>query len=641
MDVPSVPGKELGSLPKIRLSGPGLPLWACVRRLVAFGFAPLSPPELLLTTAGRSSLQLVYPPSLDSPRKPFGFACDISWYGQPSPDDEAGSEAVVQALCGLMQVHGLEAGRPRRLGLEVCSVAAGVLAANAVLAALIGRARGGTVSSAATSVLQAGLLATSQYIARAGCSEAWGDWVPVPRGSAPGPPFGTVDKRWFEVEILDPSRWKDFWSALGVDRAVLSAGWTLFTARYSTGVGSLPPGFHEATARYTLGQVAEVADSVGVSLAAVRSYREVLVEPGPGPVEHPLWEGSADEVAYSADTSARPPVHLPLEGVVVVEATSRLQGPLAGLLLRLLGARVIRVEPPGGDMERIVAPSAGRAGAFFLCVNRGKESVELDLNSEAGRIQLCELVASADVFLHNWRPGKAADWGLRWEDLVSWNPQLVYCRASGWGAATPSCPAVATEFLVQAYAALGEGLHPEDEPGLPSRVLLVDFMGGLLACEGILWGLLRRHETGRGVSVESSLLAGAMALQAHVLTMLASGEEAGRKRGRPIWGPLDRPIRALDGWLTVTACERNTVRRLAELCGASPDGGPAHDARMIIERFPEYPAEEWERRLQATGIPCARVRTDLGRLAADPVLASLLEPLGTVSAVPRSPWTFG
>jgi len=630
---------------EIGLRGPALPLWVCARRLAPYGFALQSSAELggnPWSDRGSSSLSLAYAPEAGPDAPGGGYECQVSWLGPVSGQAAVGSEAVVQALCGLMHVHGLEGDRPRRLGLEVASAAAGVLAGHAVLAAQIGRQRGRTVSTATTSVLQAGLLMMSQYIARGRCSEVWGEWVQVPRGSEPGPPFRSADRRWFEVEILDAGRWRNFWSAVAVDPAVLGPGWTLFNARYSTGIGSLPAGYHQAAGRHTLAEIVEMGTVNGVSLVPLRGYREVGEDPGPGVVEHPLRHGSAANgtPAPAVPRDAGSP-RLPLDGLVVVEATSRLQGPLAGLLLQFLGARVLRVEPPGGDVERMVPPVVDDAGAFFMSVNRGKTPVEVDLGSPTGRRELEDLIAGADVFLHNWRPGKAAEWGLGWDDVVHKNPGLVYCHASGWGPVAASCPPVGTEFLVQAYAGLGEGLNPGDVPGLPSRVLLVDFMGGLLACEAVLAGLLQRHETGRGVWMESSLFAGAMALQAHVLEAMTVGDEPGRKEGRPIWGQLDRPVRTLDGWLAVTVEDDNNRRRLAGVCGVPVGGDTEADERAIVASLRRGDtADRWERRLHAEGVPCARVRTDLRGLADDPLLTGLLEPLGTRSVVPRAPWTF-
>src|SRR5206468_884055 len=108
---------------------------------------------------------------------------------------------------------------------------------------------------------------------------------------------------------------------------------------------------------------------------------------------HPADGGHPDPPAGGADSP------LPLTGIRVVEATSRIQGPFAGMLLRMLGADVVRIQPPEGDY--------GRAAR---CLHRGKDAVRLDLGTAAGRADLVDLVAGAEVFLHNWRPGKAAEW---------------------------------------------------------------------------------------------------------------------------------------------------------------------------------------------------------------------------------------
>lgn len=572
-----------------------------------------------------------------------GLPCTISWYGPARyPPGRPGSEAAVQALCGLMHVHGQDAGRPRRLGLEVASAAAGVLAGHGVLAGLIGRSRGQAISSVQTSVLQAGLFMVTHYIAAA-TSER--DPVPTPTLPAPGPPFPTADGQWFEIETLDPEAWRCFWHGLGAGAADLGRAWTSFRRRYFSGACSLPPGLHEATAAHTVAEAAAVAEACGVSLCRLRGYDEVVVSPGGG-AGHPVVEPTAgpaggpapDGVASAGAAQAG---ELPLAGLTVVEATSRMQGPLAGLLLQMLGATVTRVEPPGGDVGRMVPPLAGDTGSFFLCLNRGKRTVEVDLGTPAGRADLFELATGADVFIQNWRPGKAAEWGLDAEDMARRRPGLVYAGATGWGQAEEPRRLVGTDFLVQAYAGLGDGLSPEGEPAFPTRVLLTDFFGALVACEAVLRGLWRREQTGRGCRVRSSLLAGAMAAQAHVLEALASGQEEGRRRGRPVWGPLDRPLQAADGPVVVSVEDDAAFRRLCRLCQVDPDGRPrAVVEELVARRLATAPGGQWEEALTQAGIACAVPASDLAALAADPRLAGLFEPLAAGAVAPASPWVF-
>jgi crotonobetainyl-CoA:carnitine CoA-transferase CaiB-like acyl-CoA transferase len=555
--------------------------------------------------------------AVDGPR-PGGR---ITWWGPAGvAPDRPGSEATVQALCGLMEVNGRDRSTPRRLGLEVASVAAGLLAAQGDLAAAVAGLRGGGVPAVDTSVLQAGLVLLSHYFVVATGLE---DAVPGPPPPAPGPPFRSAEGGWFEIETLDPEAWKRFWTALGADAGGLGAAWTVFRWRYERATCSLPAALHEATGRRALADLRVVATAAGVSLVPLRAYADVLPEAGAGaPAMRP---GPA---APPADRSAaRGP--LPLTGLRVVEATSRIQGPFAGMLLRMLGADVVRVQPPEGDY--------GRAA---LTLHRGKEVVQIDLGTPAGRDDLAGLIADADAFVHNWRPGKATEWGLGFNDLAVRHRGLVYASLSGWGERPPAGQPLGTDFLVQAHAGLGDGLNPLDEPAAPSRMILSDLFGGLLGAEAVLAGLYRRERTGQGWQVGSSLLAGAMALQANVLDDIAGGKEDGRRHGRPVWGALDRPVPTIDGLLAVSADDDEAFARLCRRCDVDPDAAPraaleAHVAAHLVAGT----AAEWEEALLDAGVPAARVCEDLRAVPSDPRFAPLFEPVAG-GVAPRSPWCF-
>ncbi len=598
------------------LTGPTLPVATCARRLEPTGLA-----------IGSGDVDL---------------AARISWHGPAHLGTELGSEATVQARCGLMHLHGRDLGRPRRIGLEVASVAAGLLAAQGTLAALVGRARGLSVAAVETSVLQAGLMLASHFVAASTGTE---EWVPAPPGPAPGPPFRTADGHWFEIETLEPEAWKAFWFHLGVEGSELGRAWALFRARYYQSSCSLATGMHEATARQTLAEISSVAEECHVSLVPVRLPSEVLAHPGWSsgfPAVEP-WP-RAHDTGSGEGAPANPRGRLPLEGIRVVEATTRMQGPLAGLLLQMLGAHVIKVEPPGGDFGRIVPPLAGDTGSFFLCFNRGKETAQLDLAKPSGRSALVELVADADVFLHNWRPGKAAEWSLDAADLLKANPRLVYTEASGWGDVEHERPLIGTDFLVQAYAGLGATIQPEGKPPFPTRVIVVDFAGALIGAEGALRGLYQRERTGRGAKVETSLLQGAMALQDHVLAALARGGEApGRSAGRPVWGPLDQPVPAADGLVVLTVEHDTDLERLCRILELEVDRHAAgHVEQLVCERLATRPSVHWEEKLTEAGIPCTAQAhaEDLAAMAHDPRSAHLFEPLAGSMLVPKTPWCF-
>lgn len=615
----------------------GLPLAArtCLRRLEAAGATAHQVPGPDRADAATIVAQA------RSPELNQTVGATISSFGPAAGLLPAGpgGEAVVQALSGLMAVHGSDQGRPERLGLEVASVAAGILATHGVLATLVGQARGGAARETHTSLLQAALLVSSHYVAAAtGADSPW----PAGAEPEPGPPFSSADGCWFEIETLDPEAWRSFWGHLGVPADVLGRAWTRFRARYFSGTSSLPPGLHAATARHPMAELAAVAAGYRVSLCPLRDYPPVLADLDGWrgtPSVQPLSAGGALP-AQPSKPAAGEAGDLPLAGLLVVEATTRMQGPLAGLLLALLGARVVKVEPPGGDIGRGMAPLAGDTGSFFLCFNRGKQTVELDLAASTGRAELVDLVSGADVFLHNWRPGRDRQWSLRAEDLARRNPGLVYAEASGWGGQPGLDHVLGTDFLVQAFAGLGYGLTPEGQPPRTSRVTLTDHLGALVTCEGILAGLYQRCSDGLGRRVGTSLWAGGVSLQAHVLDDMDTGRESPRRGGRPMWDLLDRPIETADGTLVVSIGDEGDLGRLAEACGL--DGGPGQPdlQRQITDRLAAGDAADWVDRLGRTGAGCAQARTDLAALPDDPALGGLFEPLGGGCAAAASPWSF-
>jgi CoA:oxalate CoA-transferase len=551
-------------------------------------------------------------------------------------------EAGVQAASGLMALHGCRFGRPRRLGVEVASGAAGVLAATGVLAARLAQLRGGASRRVETSALGAALLFVAHHLAGATSGD---DWAPPPPGPEPGPPFRSADGHLFELETFDPEAWRDFWQRLGLAGPQLGTGWGLFFARFLTSACSLPAGFHAAIGRHTLAEIGAVASATGVSVCRIRTAEQILGEWGSrnggegGPSRAPWQLRPHGTRATPAQAPAAPPAEMPLAGLRLVEVTRRLQGPLASLLLQMLGAHVTRIEPPGGDLLRMMPPVAGECSAAFTALNRGKEAVELDVKRPTGRDELMELVAGADVFLHNMAPGKAEQLGLDSATLAACNPRLVYGHASGWGDALGPRPPLGTEYLVQAHSGLAAALNPAGDPPFPSLLTLADVAGALVSAEGLVAGLLLRERTGHGCRVDASLLSGAVDLQAHVLDALRAGLEVGRRRGRPEWGPLDVPVETAQGFLAVEAGDDEGLRRLGEACGVDGRLSRLEVEMAVVERLGARPAAEWQALLRAAGVACASVRLELARLPDDPDVAPALERVGGCW-VPRSPWQF-
>jgi crotonobetainyl-CoA:carnitine CoA-transferase CaiB-like acyl-CoA transferase len=475
-------------------------------------------------------------------------------------------EHLVQAACGIMHVHGRTRGEPTPLAVDYATSVAGVLAAQGVLAAEFARRRGNPVHAVRTSVAQAALLSVGQYLASASA-----DPPDLPDASGAPPPFVSADGVRFEVETLRAEDWQRFWHAVGAAEEALRQGWPPFLHRFATAVCPLPAALHEALGRLPMGDILAAGAATGVSVVPMAEHAPVppwTFTPLPG--RRPVSVSDADATA-------------PLRGVRVVESTRRVQGPLAGHVLALLGADVLRIEPPGGDPARAVPPLTGDVSARFAALNAGKRVVELDLTTSAGRTAARELAEDADVFLHNWAPGRAAAWQLDAADLAAVRPGLVYAAASGWGQRLGTEPPIGTDYVVQAYSGLAAALSPPDEPAAPSLMTVTDVLGGLVCAEGVLAALLRRT----GNRVDTSLLSAAGVVP--------------RRRGE-----FRRPLRTADGAVA--------------LAGPLPPGVTA-----------DQPTAHLLARLLAHDVPAVAVTTDLGALATDPRFADALH---------RPPWEF-
>lgn len=489
-------------------------------------------------------------------------ACSIDWAGPVGAALE--DEVTVQAACGIMHVHGRKSGAPTPLGVDYASTTAGVLAVQGVLAALLAQLRGMDVRRVATSVAQAALLTVSQYLAAATTDDGWTE--PDRPG---GPPFTSADGVRFEIETLEAAGWDRFWALLDAGETAIRWGWGPFQHRYATATSPLPDELHQTASRSRFTALAVAAAEAGISILRVRDVAERSAErAADGTPGLPPWRITA----MPGNTRALPPpglattAQLPLEGLVVVEAGRRIQGPLAGHVLGLLGARVIRIEPPGGDLMRGMPPMAGDCSARFLALNRGKEVVEIDLKSAAGRRAVEDLVAGADVFMHNWAPGKACELELDAGHLTAVRPGLVYAWASGWGDALGPRPPLGTDFMVQAHSGLAAMVRPHDEPPAPSLMTLTDVLGGLVCAQGVLAGLFARVRTGDSQRVDSSLYSAATLLQEPVLDAVATAGDASSHTGRPVWTPLHRPLVTSDGYLALSARARTEPDRVAAAC---------------------------------------------------------------------------
>lgn len=319
------------------------------------------------------------------------------------------------------------------------------------------------------------------------------------------------------------------------------------------------------------------------------------------------------------------PHPLPLDGVRILDLSHYLAGPFATMILGDLGADVIKVEPPHGDITRNSQPyRTGDLSTFFFSVNRNKRSIVLDLKSDHGREAFLELATTADIVCNNFRPGVMERLGIGWDTLHAANPVLVLCSIYGYEREGPMAERPALDGLVQALAGVMD-ITGEPDRG-PSRVghQLGDTAAGLWAVIAMLSGLAGRHRTGRGDHVEVSLLDSQLSLLTwQAQNWFSHGVVPERSGGCNPTRPPSQTIRCRDGrYLYVSVA--NDPRWWTGFCRAMGDEGfatnPDYATLTARQRnvealtaeidavFATRDSDEWLERLHAEGVPAALVQ---------------------------------
>lgn len=225
-----------------------------------------------------------------------------------------------------------------------------------------------------------------------------------------------------------------------------------------------------------------------------------------------------------------------LSGYRVIDCSIAMAGPFAAQRLGDLGADVIKIEPTQGEWQRYAAAGGATGNAMnvsFLSLNRNKRSVALDLKAEDGKQALAELIAGADVFLQNYRPGVAARLGVDYTSLTKINPSIVYVSISGYGEDGPYRDRPGQDLLLQALsgAMLSAG-RDGDEPA-PAGQYLADAVTASSAFEGVLAALLHRERTGEGQLITVNMLDALTTLQMQELSVFTVGDKAQQRSAEP------------------------------------------------------------------------------------------------------------
>ena len=255
----------------------------------------------------------------------------------------------------------------------------------------------------------------------------------------------------------------------------------------------------------------------------------------------------------------------PLSGTLVIEMSEIFQAPLAAQTLGDLGADVIKVERPGGDIMRrldLVANARDGMSSYFAATNRNKLSICLDLKTDDGKRELSKLLAQADVFIHNYRPGVLEKLGFGYEDVRTRNPRLIYAWATAYGESGPLSSAPGQDIVLQSLSGMAMGSAGADGQPTFSNTPSVDFASGMLLAQGVMAALIARSKSGQGQRVRVSLLDTAVAMQ----SLAAASELMYGYETNWFTSNLNFVFQTKAGWLTVLGFFRDNP--LALMCRA-------------------------------------------------------------------------
>lgn len=314
----------------------------------------------------------------------------------------------------------------------------------------------------------------------------------------------------------------------------------------------------------------------------------------------------------------------PLEGIRVLDLTRVLAGPFCTMMLADLGAEIIKVEVPGtGDDSRAFGPFKNGQSLYFINVNRGKQSVAIDLKTAEGKKLLMALARECDVLVENFRPGTMEKLGLGWDVLKEANPRLVYAAVSGFGHSGPDSGRPAYDILVQAMGGVMSITGWPDSP--PTRVGLSmgDITAAVYCAVGVNAALFHREKTGKGQKVDVSMLDCQLSILENALVRYQVDGQSPTPLGtrHPTITPF-QAFRASDNWFVVAVgndalwksfcAAMNRPDLLADPRFVTNGDRTRHYADLIPElerQFERKTRAEWLELLEKAGVPAAPVNT--------------------------------
>jgi len=325
---------------------------------------------------------------------------------------------------------------------------------------------------------------------------------------------------------------------------------------------------------------------------------------------------------------------LPLDGVRIVDLTQVMGGPFCTMQLADLGADVIKVEPPAGDLSRRMGGTQlempGSDNAPFFALNRNKRSIVLDLTRDRDHAIFVALARTADVLVESFRPGVTTRLGVDYDAMAAINPRLIYASISGFGQTGPYADRPGFDLIAQGMSGIMSVTGEPDGSPVKCGVPIADLAVGLIATNGVLSALIAREKTGRGQHIDTSLFEAALAMSVWETTEYWATGEAPRAMGSA--HRLSAPYQAFrtnDGYITLAAL---TPTQWLALCATLDRPALGTDPRFEsnaarLANRPELVCEieaalaarttaDWVERLLAAGVPAGPIQ-DYAQVFAD------------------------
>jgi crotonobetainyl-CoA:carnitine CoA-transferase CaiB-like acyl-CoA transferase len=321
----------------------------------------------------------------------------------------------------------------------------------------------------------------------------------------------------------------------------------------------------------------------------------------------------------------------PLTGLTVLDCTHVIAGAWCSLILADLGADVIKIEPPGGEVTRL---TLGKFCAYDF-VNRNKRAIAVDLHTKEGADVLRTLATTADIWVENYRPGALDKLGLGYADLSALNPALVYCSVSGFGRDGPYAKRGGLDLVAQAMSGLMSFIGEDGAPPASAGVPMADLNAGTFAAIGILAAITSRASSGKGQHVETSLLESALAYTVWESGMyLRNGEIAARTGSRHRLAAPYQALKTADGYIVIGVSSQSLWTRFLVAIDRPDLGGDTRfetslsrlqnreALQAVIEaHFTTGSSAHWTDVLNQAGIPCGPINS-IAEALADPQIVA-------------------